>query len=171
MNAAAHAGFHLNPPASRTNTSPASAVGQRLSELLLEFAAHARNNASDWRSFTNALIEDVARQHSTPGWDGYGARPIDSRAKAEAQRFVQLLPFGLQPPVPAPDPEGDMALSWDLGSDHVLTVSINANGTVTYAGLLGGGVKRYGMEQLGDDIPQVILQTLEDLYQRATVVR
>lgn len=44
---------------------------------------------------------------------------------------------------------------WDFGPGHVFTVSVADDGTLTYAGLLGGGVKRHGVEPFNGDIPKI----------------
>jgi hypothetical protein len=157
----------MEVPAIHGRASPASQDGQRLSRLLIDVTAHARLNASDWRSLTNALIEEIAVECSRPNWDGYGAAPIQPGAKEQAQRFVDLLPYWLPPPDPVPDPDGELGLSWDFGPGHVLSVNISADGTLTYAGLLGNGVKRHGVEKFGSEIPKVVLQSIDELCQRA----
>ena len=166
MTAVAYAPSYLEPPAIRVQSNAASSLGQTLSRLLVDATAHARSNASDWRPQTNALIEAVARDCDTPNWDGYGAHAIQSSAKEQAQRFIDLLPYRTPAPDPVADPDGEIALSWDFGPGAVFTVSISGNGTLTYAGALGGGVKRYGVERLNGDIPKIILQSIDELAGR-----
>src|SRR5208282_953917 len=105
-----------------------------------------------------------------PGWDGYGAQPISLNAKAEAQRLVDLLPFWLSAPDAVPDPDGEMALSWDFGRGHVFTLSVNSSGVLSYAGLLGDGVKRHGMEPFKSDVPKAILEAIEELHDRSASI-
>lgn len=170
MSAPAYALPPFDPPAIRASSNAASAVGQEISELLAVVTAHARDNATDWRTLANDLIEEIARECQSESWDGYGARPIGSGAKQQTQRFIDLLPFRLPAPQPAADPDGELALTWDFGPGHVLTVSIGAQGELTYAGLLGGGIKRHGVERLHDEIPKVILQSIDELCEHAGVV-
>jgi len=161
---------YSDPPAIRAQPSPASQIGQKLSGLWAEATVHARTNASDWRPFTNALIEDIWRECQSPGWDGYGAHAVLMGAKTQAQRFVDLLPYRLHAPDPTADSDGDVSLVWDFGPGHVFSVSISADGTLAYAGLLGGGVKRHGAEPFNGDIPKIILQSIDELSERSGVV-
>jgi hypothetical protein len=160
---------YADPPAIRAQSSPAGHIGRELAGLWVEVTEHARTNASDWRSLTNALIEDVWRERQSAGWDGYGARGVLMGAKTEAQRFVDLLPYRLPPPDPSADPDGEISLLWDLGPGHVFSVSVGAEGTLTYAGLLGKGVKRHGVEPFKSDIPKVILQSIDELCERSGI--
>jgi hypothetical protein len=161
---------YSDPPAIRAQSSPASQIGQRLSGLWADVTAHARSNASDWRPLANALIEEIWQECQSPSWDGYGARAVPIGAKTRAQRFVDLLPYRLPAPDPAADPDGDVSLLWDFGPGHVFSVSVSADGTLTYAGLLGGGVKRHGVEPFNGNIPKIILQSIDELCERSGVV-
>jgi len=167
MNAVAHPRSFYIRQTFPVQSNTASALGDELRKLVLVATSHARNTATDWRTLTRALIEEVALECQSPGWDGYAAQPISMNAKADAQRLVDSLPFGLAPPDTIPDPDGEIALSWDLGPGHVFTVSIGASGTVSYAGLLGGGVKRHGMEPFKATVPKAILEAIEELYDRS----
>ncbi len=106
-------------------------------------------------------VEAIARECDRSDWDGYRAQAIQNSAKEQAQRFVDLLPFRTPAPDPAADPDGEIALSWDFGPGSVFTVSISGIGTLTYAGALGGGVKRHGVERFSGDIPKIILQSID----------
>ena len=167
MTALACTPHDIGPHEIQTQSNAASAAGQGISNLLRQAFEHARRNASDWRPLTNALIEEAACECRIPNWDGYGAKAVRDAAKEQAQRFVDLLPARFRAPEPAPDPEGNMALCWDFGPGRVLTVDVGDDGTLTYAGLLGGGVKRHGVEKLNGHIPRVILETIGELHERS----
>ena len=134
-----------------------------VSKSLAAATAHVRDHAADWRTFTRALIEQVAAEHCAPDWDGYGARPISAEAKQFAQAFVDLLPLHFPAPDPVPDQDGEMALSWDFGRGHVLNVSIDHAGRISFAALLGNGSKRHGVEKFEGRVPEVVRKALEDL--------
>jgi hypothetical protein len=167
MNARAHAPGFYRQRYSPSQSNPASELGNELKKLFLVATKHARNNATDWRTLTRALIEQVALENQSPDWDGYGAQPISMDAKTEAQRLVDLLPFWLSAPDALPDPDGDIGLSWDLGSGHVFTVIVSSTGILSYAGLLGDGVKRHGMEPFKSDIPKAVLAAIEELHDKS----
>jgi hypothetical protein len=152
-------------------SSPASKLGLKVLELVLEADSHVRNNATDWRSLTKSLIEEVAIECQSSNWDGYEAQPISEAAKRHAQLFIDLLPYSFPAPDPVPDSDGEIALSWDFGPGHIFTLSISQTGMLSYAGLLGEGVKRHGMEPFKGDIPQSILESITELCERANVIR
>lgn len=167
MTALAYAPPSLEPPPIYGQSIAAGQIGQTVSALLLDFTTHARSNATDWRTRVNACIEGIARECDRSDWDGYGSLPISRAATQHAQRLVDLLPFRLVAPEVIPDPDGEVSLSWDLGIGHVFSVSVGSDGTLSYAGLLGGGIKRHGMEHLNGTVPKVILQSIDELYERA----
>jgi hypothetical protein len=144
----------------------ASDISDLLARMLTQAKEHARDNATDWRSLVNSEIERIARECQAPNWDGYGAVPISEQAKANAQRFVDTLPFRLPPADPAPDPDGDIALCWDFGPGRVFTVSVNKDGLLHFAGLLGEGRERHGVEPFENVVPKVIVETIDDLSER-----
>lgn len=152
----------------RQQSVTASRSADTLAVMLAKAAEHARNNANDWRSLTKALIEEVAMECRTPNWDGYGAHPISLAAKQYAQQFIDALPYRFPVPVPVPEADGDFSLSWDFGTGHIFTISVNSLGMLSYAGLLGKGIKRYGVEPFQGSIPQVILDSIAEVYDRAT---
>jgi len=144
----------------------ASQAEGSVNKLILSVKAHAQEAASDWKSLVNALIENLAREHSEPNWDGYGALPIAAGAKQLAQAFVSLLPTYFPIPEPVADPDGELALSWDFGPRNVFTVSINESGRISYAGLVGDRGKRHGVEWFEESIPKVILDTIQEVCHR-----
>ena len=170
MTALAYTHGFPNQLAFRVQSSAVSDFGSKLSELLRTATSHVRNNATDWRSFTKALVEEIARECQLPNWDGYGAHPISERAKKQAQIFIDMLPYNFPRPDPMPDPDGEIALCWDFGPGHVFTLSVNSTGMLSYAGLLGEGVKRHGMEQIKDKIPKSILESIKELCERSNVI-
>ncbi len=169
MTALAYARELPNQLTFRAQSSAVSYFGSKISELLTTATIHARNNATDWRSFTKALIEEIARECQLPNWDGYGAHPISQRAKSHAQIFIDMLPYSFPHPEPMPDPDGEIALCWDFGPEHIFTLSINSTGVLSYAGLLGKGVKRHGMEQIKDKIPKSIIESIKELCEQSDV--
>lgn len=170
MNALAYAPRFYAPASIPAQSGTASVLGEKITNLVLVATSHARNNATDWRTLTHALIEQVALDCQSPDWDGYGANPISAVSKSEAQRFVELLPYWYPAPEAVPDPDGEIALSWDFGRGHVFTLSVGSTGALSYAGLLGDGVKRHGVEPFKSDVPKSILEAIEELCYRSPVV-
>jgi hypothetical protein len=96
-------------------------------------------------------------------WDGYGAPALSQKTRENAERFVDLLPADLPPPVPVPSANGHIALTWDFGPGRILTISIGESGSVAYAGILGTGVKRHGLERFRDDVAKVLIESIREV--------
>jgi hypothetical protein len=151
------------PPLTITQTSATGSAAGRVAKLLREVVLHERQRVTDWRSLTREMIEQIAMECSRPNWDGYGAAPISGEAKAQAQRFVEVLPIDLPVPLVVPDPDGDISLSWDFGLDRVFTISVGATATLSYAGILGKGVRRHGQELFRGDVAQVLVESIREI--------
>ena len=108
-------------------------------------------------------LAEVAQVASTVNWDGYGAKPIDTGAYLQAERFFSALPTTTPVPDVSVDPDGEVALSWNLDPDWVFSVSVGKTGRLSYAGLFGTS-KAYGTEWFLDEIPEAVLDGLERLF-------
>ena len=159
----------LSPSARRVNlfrrvqTSAAGVTAGVVAQLLSRADRHEQDKATDWRPVVRAAIEQLAAECSIPNWDGYGACAISIVAKANAQRFVDLLPTDLPEPEVVPDPDGHIALSWDFGKDRVFTISIGEAETANYAGILGRGVKRHGQEPFTEDVAKILVESVREI--------
>jgi hypothetical protein len=110
-----------------------------------------------------AELEQVRGESSSANWDGYGGRPLDLRAYAEAVRFLTALPPTTPPPALGADPDGEVEISWNFGPRSVFSVSVGPTGRLTYAGLFGMS-KSYGTEWLGSEIPRAILESMARVF-------
>lgn len=108
-------------------------------------------------------LEEVASEATGPNWDGYGAQPIDRRAVQQAERFLSALPTTTPVPEISVDPDGEVAISWNLDSNWVFSVSVGPSGRLSYAGLFGTS-KAYGTEWFFDEIPEAILDNIARLF-------
>ena len=107
----------------------------------------------------SAELAAVAKDAVVPNWDGYGARAIDPRAYQEAERFLTALPTTTPVPEISVDPDGEVAISWNLDPTWVFSVSIGRAGRLSYAGLFGTS-KAYGTEWFLNEIPEAILDNI-----------
>lgn len=111
----------------------------------------------------SAELAAVAKDASAPNWDGYGARAIDPRAYQEAERFLSALPTTTPVPEISVDPDGEVAISWNLDPNWVFSVSIGPAGRLSYAGLFGMS-KAYGTEWFFNEIPEAILDNIARVF-------
>jgi hypothetical protein len=95
---------------------------------------------------TLAELARVAKACSQRGWDGYDAQPISPQTQRNARAFLEDLPMWLQAPDIVPEPDGEIAIEWDLGPGRIFSVSIGDTGKLHYAGLFEDGVERHGVE-------------------------
>lgn len=144
-------------------SSAAGDVGRTLLGLLVKATSHARNNATDWRPLARAYIEEVALQAQVDDWDGCGSRAVTMAAKDNAQALIDMFPFQMMPPEVLPDPDGEIALCWDLGPGRTFTATIGGSGQISYAGILGNGETPHGVEPITGRIPKPITKALEQL--------
>jgi hypothetical protein len=151
------------PPLKTTQTSATGEAAQLVAKLLANVVQHERERASDWRPFVRGIIEQVALECSTLSWDGYGAAPVSPTAVEYARRFVEELPADLEQPQVVPDPDGDISLYWEFGTDRVFTISIGASGVVSYAGILAPGVQRHGEEPFREDVPEILIESIREV--------
>ena len=140
-----------------------SASARRIAWWLEKATRYARANASDWRTLAVTQIYRIREQYSDSNWDGYGAEAIGSTAARHAIQFVMTLPVNLPPPVLTPESDGEISFDWWFGPSAQFSVSVSSAGGLTYAGLIGKGVKRHGVEPLSETIPPHILGTLHEL--------
>ena len=150
-------------------SSDASTVKQRIEQICEHFleALSLRHVAE------SAVIElaEAAKEAAVRDWDGYGAHAIDPLAYHQAERFLRALPTTTPVPDVSVDPDGEVAISWNEGSDWVFSVSIGPTGKLSYAGLFGTG-KAYGTEWFSNEIPVAVLDNLTRLFtSRAWSVR
>lgn len=101
-------------------------------------------------------LRAVAEECRTPNWDGYGAAPISAQTVRQASLFLGSLPLGTPPPSVGVEPDGHLTLEWYRSPHRTLSVSINPDGDLHYAALLGLS-KAYGTEPFFGEAPQVIL--------------
>src|SRR5688572_5568855 len=148
------------PPLTSTQTNATGDAAGGIARVLREVVQHERQRATDWRSLTRAMIDQIAVECSMPNWDGYSGAPISQGAKIHAQRLVEVLPIDLPEPLVVPDPDGDISLSWDFGRDRIFTISVGETGTLSYAGILGKGVQRHGQEIFRGDVAKILVESI-----------
>lgn len=112
-----------------------------------------------------ARLDQIMVECGNPGWDGEGASPVTKQARAEALRFLLLLPLSFPTPEVDPEPDGGVALEWCLRRHCVFTLYFSGTQVVGYTGIFGGrDVTRYGTEPFVDEVPAQVLRNLQELY-------
>jgi hypothetical protein len=85
-----------------------------------------------------AELDNLAAEHSLPGWDGIEAPPVSYTTIAHARLFIDALPAGVPKPELAVDPDNAaISFEWHGGYRRVFSVSIGDSGRLACAGLDG----------------------------------
>jgi hypothetical protein len=105
----------------------------------------------------------IAEATHEAGWDGYGADPVSQEVFRHAYRFVESLPFGIQPPVVTAEPDGQVAFEWYVSPHRTLSVSVSPTGDLHYSALLGPN-KTCGTEVFFGEAPAAILELVRRVH-------
>jgi hypothetical protein len=87
--------------------------------------------------------------------------PVSDETARKAVAFAMLLPRALPIPEVAPDPDGEISFDWAGKSGKMFSVSIGADGRISYAGRFSDKSKIRGIEQLSEVFPREILFGIE----------
>lgn len=137
---------------------------RRLLEIQEGIREHLLNSyiVRDARERLLDELDDLCAEASQPGWDGYGARPVNTDACDFAKTFIRALPTTAPLPELSADPDGEVSLDWFFGDRRVLSVSVGPTGRCTFAWLLGQRSTR-GTDWIEDEIPASIAFALRQL--------
>jgi hypothetical protein len=139
----------------------ASDVANVVRDFIYRTRRHARANASDWRTLAESLVHQLRRESLLS--DDDDSKPVLAETELQAIRFISALSAQLPRPEVAVDPDGELSFDWWYAPHAQFSVSVGPTGTLTYAGLIGKGAKRYGVEPFTREIPPVVLGTIQEL--------
>jgi hypothetical protein len=108
-------------------------------------------------------VDELCRECSQEGWDGYDAVPISEEACDEAKKFIKSLPVNFPMPKIVPEPGGEIGLEWTTGRSQVFVASVRGKNEIIYAGLFGTN-KTHGSEYFGGFAPAIVIQNVNRLY-------
>jgi len=80
---------------------------------------------------------DVFNECSVAGWEGEHSEPVKPETLVLAMQIVESLPKAYRTPTIAGEPDGHVSLEWYMSPRRILNVSINPNGTLHWAALIG----------------------------------
>lgn len=152
------ASITLDSPILYTRTARgASEAADLVAKVLLELRKHyAEPRRQILEPEIMALLEsDAADEESIA---------VDEKTARQALNFATLLPRSLPIPEVAPDPDGEISLDWIGKTGKMFSVSISADGRISYAGRFGDKSKTHGIEQLSETLPREILLGIEKTF-------
>ena len=141
-----------------TGTSPESKSLQKTIETMVN---HFRSRVERQTAF--AELAGLIGRASKPNWDQYNGQPLSVDVYYLALRFLVALPATLPAPEVGLDPDGEVSFEWTNGPEKIFTVSADAKGRLSYAGLFGEGKTAHGTEVFDDTIPETIIRNVERL--------
>lgn len=136
------------------------------SRVIRKLARHDTPSVSVDQAYENCLqaLREAFQESSQSGWDAYGAHPVSEATLTHALAFLDVLPTTLLWPEISSHPDGELAFEWSFGPRHLLTVSVNESGRLSYAALFGRA-RVHGTEfLLHDSLPDPIALALRRLY-------
>ena len=150
-------------PLIRAQTGGAGPSARLMASVLSTVYQHQGARAANWRPLVRVEIEEITQDCGVSDWDGYGAVAVSQKTRENTERFVDLLPSDIPPPTAVPTPDGHIALTWDFGPGRILTISVGESGSAAYAGILGNGVRRHGVEPFRDDVAKVLVESIREV--------
>jgi hypothetical protein len=112
---------------------------------------------------TKDELSAVAAACREPNWDGFNARPVSDETIINAYMLLDALPLGFPRPSIGAEPDGDLTLEWYRSPRRTLSVSVNSQGELNYAALLGPS-RTCGTEAFYGDVPGAILDLVWRVY-------
>ncbi|MCJ7777274.1 MAG: hypothetical protein MUP16_03050 [Sedimentisphaerales bacterium] len=137
------------------------------------FVAKEMENSRELLQESNALsfvakgtfqqLHEIFRECSFDGWGGDKAKPISEEVFHFAIRFLNSFPLGMEAPEVGAEPDGAITLEWYRSPNKVISISINPDGWMYYAALIGTS-KRHGADfslmGVSDDLVKIISQVV-----------
>ena len=104
-------------------------------------------------------VWDECRQAN---WDGYQALPVEQATYQATYTLIESLPLGFPRPSIGAEPDGQLTLEWYKSPSRTLSVSVDPDGFLHYAGLFGAN-KRFGTMAFFSTVPSELVQLVRDL--------
>ena len=89
--------------------------------------------------------------------------PLPELVLRHARDFLRVLPGTLPEPLVVRDDDGALAFEWSGENARLLRVRVGADGMLVYSGRLGPRRRISGAEPLGDDLPVLIRQAIQQV--------
>lgn len=133
---------------------------QELDRSLVFLRAHMafREHSQIGTDAKRHLLEELKEafdEASEENWDGYGAKPANPKAYHYAQKFLDYLDAESLPDEVCALPSGEMAFDW-IESHGGLTLSVDSDGQLAFAGDIDSAIHIKGMKKLSVDTLAII---------------
>ncbi|MBI2895165.1 MAG: hypothetical protein HYY06_16545 [Deltaproteobacteria bacterium] len=140
-----------------------SEVAERMRRILSEACDFSTTITVGARARDAArALREACDEAPEKGWDGYAGAPVQLGALEEAESFLRALPTDFPLPDVGIDPGGEVLLEWQVERRWVFSMTIDADGVVSYAGLYGKN-RVHGREHFVDVVPKAVVDGLARL--------
>jgi preprotein translocase subunit Sss1 len=107
-------------------------------------------------------LAEVWEECRKPGWDGYGARAAEQETLRNTYQVIEALPLGFPRPSISAQPDGQLTLEWYRSPTRTLSISIDPDGYIHYAGLFGVE-KHFGTVPFLGGLPAKVVQLASEV--------
>jgi len=160
-------------PIPRSALSPGTAMGQsQAGQQVLRQLEAIRESLDSTQTLGSAFDRLMPKflaakqEASEDNWDGHGGRPADPGSCFHSWLLMQMLPTLFPLPSVGVDPDGEIDFEWYVAPRWTFSVSVGANGELSYAGLFGRN-EVHGVEHSTGTLPISILGHINRLYSEA----
>src|SRR5262245_1263733 len=105
---------------------------------------------------------DVWTDCRQANWDGFDALAVEQDTYTAAFLLIESLPLGFPRPSIGAEPDGQLTLEWHKSQRRTLSVSVDPDGLLHYAGHYGPN-KRFGTLAFFSTAPSELTQLVRDL--------
>lgn len=142
-------------PFTRAVNTGASEESRCIERQVSEAVRHLRKR--DDRQQALVELDSALGKALVEGWDHYGASKAQEGLQPMACRFLNTLPTAIPAPTISIDPDGEASFDWDFGPERMFSVSLSADGRLSYAGMFGRRLRQHGTEIFDDAIPEAVV--------------
>ena len=130
-----------------------------------ECIQHELKNTAAFNLRFNVVFNNLRQIYdecNTPDWNGYKAAPIQETTVNKVLGLLTQLPPTMAAPEVSPEADGEIDVEWSKGPNWLFSISVAANGVLSYAGRFGPGTTRSGRHYLSPmGLPPDILKQIE----------
>jgi len=137
----------------------------RFSELIDRAAQGTQNEIRKSTLGHHEALEElweVWEECRHANWDGYDALPVEQETYHRAYTLIESLPLGFPRPSVGAEPDGHLTLEWYKSQRRTLSISVDPDGFLHYAGLFGPS-KKFGTLVFFGTAPNELIQLVREI--------
>ena len=115
------------------------------------------------QSHVETVINDLCDLFAEVTSEQY-ATQLDYPTFLAAKRFLLAFPKTLPLPEIALDSDGEISFDWEGKNRRMLSVSLRADGRLSYARKLGMMRSSYGVDEFDENVPETIVESVKKIF-------